>query len=331
MLNTKHGLQSADIRWRIKSVMNKLEVISSFSSAARAGWRGLMLCGLLLGTLNTSAASAPVITSQPTNQAVLLGSSATFSVVALTGTPLFYQWYYNSVLVKGATNNTYVVLKAQYTNAGSYYVNVINTGGTAKSAVAKLNINPPAGSSLPAPWVSTDIGAVGLIGSAYSVSNNYTVNGAGASLVGATPDQFHFVYQTINGDGSLTARVTSQSGTNVNGYVGIMMRETTATGSRFMFAARQGSGIIVARSRASTGGATTSTNGPTRTLPNCWLQLSRTGNNIAALTSTNGSAWVSLQTNAITMATNVIFGLFVTSGSTNVLDSDTFTNLTVIP
>ena len=248
-----------------------------------------------------------------------------------TGTVPSYQWYYNNGLIKGATNNSLTLVKAQYANAGSYYVNVINAGGTVKSSTAKLNVNPSSGSTLAAPWISTDIGTVGLTGSANNVTGSYTVNGAGASLVGAAADQFHFIYQTLPGNGSIVACVASQSGTNVNGYAGIMIRETTAAGSRFMFAARQDSGVTVARSRASTDGATTSTNGPSRTLPNCWLRLVRTGNNIAALTSTNGSVWVSLQTNSITMATNVIFGLFVTSGSTNVLDSDVFTNLTVVP
>ena len=101
------------------------------------------------------------------------------------------------------------------------------------------------------------------------------------------------------GNGSIVARVTSQSGTNVNGYAGIMIRETTATGSSFMFAARQGNGMMVARSRTSTGGATTSTNGPSLTLPNYWLELVRTGNKIAAMSSTNGSTWVTVKTNSV--------------------------------
>jgi hypothetical protein len=173
---------------------------------------------------------------------------------------------------------------------------------------------------------------VGLTGSAYSVSNSYTVNGAGASLVGATADQFRFVYQTMPGNGSIIARLASQTGTNAIGYAGVMIRETTATGSRFVFAAREADGKTVIRSRPSTSGATTSTNAVVSLLPpNCWLQLIRTGTNIAALTSTNGSVWVPVQTNGVSMATNVVFGLFVTSGSTNALSSAVFTNVTAIP
>ena len=307
--------------------MNK----SGFFNLAMRGCRhGFTFCGVLFA-LNAFGATVPLITSQPASKTVLSGSNTTFSVIASTSTPLRYQWYFNSASIKGATNSSYALAKVQYTNAGLYSVSVQNAGGTVNSSNATLTVNPPAGSTLAAPWVSADIGTVGLVGSASSASNNYTVNGAGASLVGATADQFHYIYQTMPGNGSIAARVTSQSGTNANGYAGVMIRETTATGARFVFAARQGNGAVVVRSRPSTGGATTSTNGPARVLPNCWLELVRTGNNIAALTSTNGSTWVPIQTNSVAMATNVIFGLFVTSGSTNALDSDVFTNLTVVP
>jgi len=291
----------------------------------------IMICALFFTFRACATGVPPGISVQPTNRVVPLGSNSVFTVTATSSTTLNYQWYFNGAKISSATNNTYTVSKAQFSNAGPYYVTVGNAGGTVNSSVAILNVNPPTGSTLVSPWISADIGTVGLVGSAYNVTNLYTVNGAGASLVGATPDQFRYVYQTMVGDGSIVARIMSQSGVNTNGFAGIMIRETTATGSSFMFAARQGNGTMVARSRKSTGGATTSTNGPARTLPNYWLELVRTGTNIAALTSTNGSTWVAVQTNSFTMAANVTFGLFVTSGNTNILDSDVFTNITAVP
>lgn len=297
---------------------------------------GMMCCSLFLTFHNAAGASAmvagppPVITIQPTNQTASLGGSPTFSVTITTSSTALCQWYFNGVAIKGATNSACTRTNVQFTNAGPYYVAITNSGGGIQSTNAILNVIPPTNYVLSAPWVTADIGTVGLKGSAYNVSSLYTVNGSGASLNG-TADQFRYVYQTMPGNGSIVARVTSQSGTNVNGYAGIMIRETTATGSSFMFAARQGNGTMVARSRTSTGGATTSTNGPSLTLANFWLELARTGNNISAMSSTNGSTWVTVKTNSFTMATNVTFGLFVTSGNTNVLDSDVFTNITAVP
>ncbi len=311
--------------------MNKKSGNDITISAAHYGWRGAMLCFCLV-TFSSFAVMPPaLINTQPASQTVLSGSNVTFTVAATSGTALTYQWYFNSGLIKNATNSSYSITKVQFTNAGPYYVNVINAGGTVKSSVATLNVKLPTSSTLAAPWVSADIGTVGLAGSAYSVSGGYTVDGSGASLVGAAADQFQYLYQTMPGNGSLVARVTSQSDTNVNAYAGIMVRETTATGSRFVLAARQGNGQLLVRSRSSTGGATTSTNLAFPSLTNCWMELVRTGTNITALTSTNGSAWITVQKNSVTMATNVTFGLFVTSGNTNVLDSDTFTNVTAVP
>jgi hypothetical protein len=284
----------------------------------------------IVGASTLIVGAPPVITVQPTNRTVSLGSSPAFVVTVTSTSALQYQWYFNSLAIKGATNNIYTRTNAQFTNAGPYYVAITNSGGSINSTSAILNVIAPTNYVLSAPWLSADIGAVGLVGSAYNASNLYTVNGSGASLNG-TADQFRYVYQAMPGNGSLVARVASQSGTNVNGYAGIMIRETTATGSSFMLAARQGNGTMVARSRTSTGGATTSTNGPALTLPNYWLSLTRTNNVIRAMSSTNGLAWVTVKTNAFTMATNVTFGLIVTSGNTNVLDTDVFTNITAIP
>ena len=287
------------------------------------------------GSINSSTATltvnppAPVITTQPVSTNATLGNNVSFAVTA-TNSPLTYQWYFNGAAISRATNSTCTITNTAYANAGSYYVAISNTGGSVNSSIAKLNVMLPASDVLSAPWVSADIGAVGLTGSAYNVTNLYTVNGSGASLNG-TSDQFRYVYQTMPGNGSIVARVVSQSGTNAAGYAGIMIRETTAVGASFMLAARQGNGAMVARSRTSTGGATTSTNGPSLVPPNYWLELVRTGTNISALASTNGSTWVSVRTNSFTMATNVTFGLFATSGNTNVLDSDVFTNITVVP
>jgi hypothetical protein len=318
---------------------NIFKTLATLSQPCRRGW-ALTACGLFLalpgfveaglGEIVEVSGAPPVITAQPVSATVTNSNSVSFSVTVTSSSALAYQWFFNSAAISGATGSNYTIAKATFANAGLYYVAITNTGGSINSSKATLNVMPSATEVLSAPWVSADIGAVGLTGSAYNVGNLYTVNGAGASLNG-TSDQFHYVYQTMPGNGSIAAQVVSQSGTTATAYAGIMIRETTATGASFMFVGRQGNGPMVARSRTSTGAATTSTNGPTLALPNYWLELVRTGSNIAALHSTNGSTWVSFKTNSFTMATNVTFGLVVTSGSTNVLNSDLFTNITVVP
>ena len=48
----------------------------------------------------------PVILTQPTNQVVIQGSNAIFSVTAMSLVPPSYQWYFNSNALAGATNST---------------------------------------------------------------------------------------------------------------------------------------------------------------------------------------------------------------------------------
>src|SRR5512141_1320159 len=58
---------------------------------------------------------------------------------------------------------------------------------------------------LPPGWSHTDIGAVGLAGSAGYTNAIWTVAGSGASV--CSDDQFQFAYRALNGDGWIMARV----------------------------------------------------------------------------------------------------------------------------
>ena len=62
--------------------------------------------------------------------------------------------------------------------------------------------------SLPAPWTNADVGAPVLSGSASHSAGVFTIDGAGVDIWG-TADQFHFVYQQVDGDVEIVARVES--------------------------------------------------------------------------------------------------------------------------
>jgi alpha-tubulin suppressor-like RCC1 family protein len=88
----------------------------------------------------------PVITAQPTNQTVVQGNNATFSVEVSTNstTPLSYQWYFNGTnLLAGATDTSLTLTNVQSTNAGVYSVLVTNAFGSAASSNAVLTVLEP--------------------------------------------------------------------------------------------------------------------------------------------------------------------------------------------
>jgi M6 family metalloprotease-like protein len=80
----------------------------------------------------------PVITSQPADVAALIGTPAKFSVTAIGGPPLSYQWFFNGGEIPAATGMEYVVTGTDAANAGAYSVKVTNPYGSVTSANAVL-------------------------------------------------------------------------------------------------------------------------------------------------------------------------------------------------
>jgi len=90
---------------------------------------------------------APFIVSQPTNQMVMAGSPAGFTVQAGGTATLLYQWLFNQTnLLSDATNSFLALTNVQISDAGSYSVVVTNVYGAVTSSPASLivftNITP---------------------------------------------------------------------------------------------------------------------------------------------------------------------------------------------
>ena len=95
-------------------------------------------------SVSHSVTGAPSITTQPTNQTVTAGQTASFSVVATGTVPLSYQWFFNTnTTLAQATNATLTLTNVQPTNAGVYSVTVTNSAGSVTSLLATLTLNAP--------------------------------------------------------------------------------------------------------------------------------------------------------------------------------------------
>src|SRR5881396_2233889 len=95
-------------------------------------------------TLTVNAAAvAPTITTQPANQTVTAGQTATFAVVAAGTAPLGYQWQKNGANITGATSASYTTPATTTADSGSTFrVVVSNSAGTVTSSAATLTVNP---------------------------------------------------------------------------------------------------------------------------------------------------------------------------------------------
>jgi regulation of enolase protein 1 (concanavalin A-like superfamily) len=184
-------------------------------------------------------------------------------------------------------------------------------------------------------WGQQDIGQVGVPGCGSYASDTFTVQGSGTDI-GGTADGFHFVYQPLSGDGTITARVTSLQGAGWSfAKAGVMIRETMSADAADAYMAYQ-QGVsngywwdgVIFIARPSDGGSNDQVASTATGLP-YWVRVVRSGNTFSAYGSQDGVNWVGLGSQTVTMAQNVYVGLGVTSANNSALATATFDNVSV--
>ncbi|PXY46460.1 family 16 glycosylhydrolase [Flavobacterium hydrophilum] len=185
--------------------------------------------------------------------------------------------------------------------------------------------NPPA--TLPAPWVSTDLGAVTPAGEATHSSGTFTIKGSGNDIWESS-DQFQYVYQPITGDGEIIAKVNSLTNTNTYAKAGVMFRETlTPTSKHAMTDVTPAAGAEFL-SRSAVSGVTVA-DVATGTAPK-WVRIVRSGNIFTSYISDSGTAWTQLGTpKTITMSNTIYVGMAVTSHANGTLGTGVFSDVIV--
>lgn len=98
-------------------------------------------------TVNGGGGSGPTITQQPQDQPVVVGQTATFTVVATGSGSLTYQWKRNGLDISGATAASYTTSTVSLIHDGyTYQVVVTDSQGFKASRVATLNVTGATGS-----------------------------------------------------------------------------------------------------------------------------------------------------------------------------------------
>ncbi len=173
-------------------------------------------------TLTVNAATnAPAITTQPVNQSVTAGQTATFSAVASGTAPLSYQWRKNTANIGGATASSYTTpATTSADNGAKFDVVVSNTAGNITSAQATLTVNAapvaptistqPANQTVNAGQTATfSVVASGTAPLTYQWQKN------GVAITGATAASYTTPVTTTADSGELFRVVVSNSAGNV--------------------------------------------------------------------------------------------------------------------
>jgi len=213
---------------------------------------------------------------------------------------------------------------------GTFYYEIILTATDSSGLkdtkqVKVYPLLPP--STLPTPWLSQGVGSVNIAGSAGYSAGTFTVKGSGADIWDDT-DAFHFVYQPLNGDGQIVARVVSVQNTDQWAKAGVMIRESLTANARhamMLISAASGSSF---QSRDITGGFCGFISGGKLTAP-YWVKLIRSGSNLSGYQSADGINWVPVGTATLSLPGSVYVGLAVTSHNVNLLCTATFDNVAV--
>jgi regulation of enolase protein 1 (concanavalin A-like superfamily) len=128
----------------------------------------------------------------------------------------------------------------------------------------------------------------------------------------ATIDQVTFVNGALTGDGTLVTRVDSFDRLEDGVRAGLMVRDSLSAGSRQVFAYVSPMAVAGFQWRDVTGAARSTTAGTSGSLP-MWLKVRRTGNQFTTYRSTNGTDWLQVAQQTVTMGSTVRVGLAVAS------------------
>jgi hypothetical protein len=134
-------------------------------------------------------------------------------------------------------------------------------------------------------------------------------------------DQFTFAYKSLNGDGSMTARVVSIGpGSNTWAKAGVMIRDSLDGGSTHAMTVMTANSDGTAGNgasfqyRATADGASANSDSAAVVKPPYWVKIDRLGDNLSGSYSVDGKTWRSLGVpQTIAMAAPVHIGLCVTS------------------
>ena len=202
-----------------------------------------------------------------------------------------------------------------------------NTGVLSTAVIDSVSVTntvpppppPPPPPPCPTGWNCADIGNPALAGGQSLSGSTWTIQGGGADIYG-TADQFHYVWQPLAGDGSVSAQVTSQTNTSAWAKAGVMLRATTDPGSpNYAAYITPGNGVSV-QVRTSQGGTTAKRAVATGTVP-IYLKVTRAGTTFSAYSSGDGVTWTLVPNSTMTLGVTgpMLEGLAVTSHNTGAL------------
>jgi hypothetical protein len=214
--------------------------------------------------------------------------------------------------------------------------------GTLRVPLAMLTVvlwsSSPASAQPTPSWNSTDIGDVGIAGSAELNNGVWTVQGSGGDIWG-TADAFQFVHHSFYGDGHVTVRVDDLQNTDPFAKAGVMLRTSLDAYAATVILDVKPDGGVEFMERPSAGAQMAFIAGSVVTTP-AWLQLEWQGNatgcppascTVSAAVSQDGVNWSTIGGINITLPSLLEAGVAVTSHDTTQVNTAHLEGLRFLP
>ena len=318
-------------------------VFNAYASPNGTTWT---LIGTQTIAMNTNVYVGLALTSHDTNHSatavfsnVSVVSNQTLTSVKVISTPVNLTTGQSQQLLAAGYDQNGMPMSSQpafswavtsgsgsVTSAGVYTAPATGTLATVTATSATLSATATV-AVVNSPWVSTDIGTVSITGTAYDSSTTTTLTNASDDIWNQS-DDFHFDYQTMTGNGSITARLVSQTSASTYIKAGVMMRNSLAANDAMAMISDPSPGPDFEwRTTASaTAGqiATTAANNPPY-----FLRLVRNGNLFSSYSSANGITWTLVGTQTIVMNNTIDVGLALTSHNTAALATAVFNSVVI--
>jgi hypothetical protein len=180
------------------------------------------------------------------------------------------------------------------------------------------------GTALPAPWQKSLIGnSSGTAAfSPCTIPGRFTLTSKGYTV--PNNDVQEFVYQTLNGNGYIVARIVDLTN---NGWAAVQIRENLTPGSKKVLLKAQLQTMIRSEVRQTQGGSHNSNQVLRQGVK--WLKIVRVGNRFEAYSSENGISWRSVFSTVVSMSTSVLIGVSSESMNNTTTTRARFDNVSV--
>lgn len=196
-------------------------------------------------------------------------------------------------------NSAAVDTTASFSVNGTYVLRLTaNDSALQTTDDIQITVAAAAGGSLPAGWLTADIGTVGVAGSSSESAGTFTSAGSGRDISGRL-DGFRYTWQNaeyVSGDEMFACQVVSMGSTHPLAKAGAMIRQNISPGSKFAMMAitPTGAQFLVRKTygpNGIVGGVVQVMGMATNVRAPYWVKVIRSGQTFSGHISEDGDIW----------------------------------------